>query len=58
MRTSGGRGADAWMVAIPVVALVVAGTMSGGGLEATLLTVESLVRHTVMAGVELIARFF
>jgi hypothetical protein len=46
------------MVAIPVVALVVAGTMSGGGLEATLLTVESLVRHTVMAGVELIARFF
>lgn len=58
MRTSGGRGADAWMLAIPVVALVVAGTMSGGGLEGTLLTVESVIRHTVMAGVEFVARLF
>ena len=46
------------MVAIPVVALVVASTMSAGGLEGTLLTVESVIRHTVMAGVELVARLF
>jgi hypothetical protein len=46
------------MLAIPVVALVVAGTMSGGGLEGTLLTVESVIRHTVMAGVEFVARLF
>jgi hypothetical protein len=58
MRTSGGRGADAWMLTIPVLALVAASTMSGGGVEATLLTLESVVRQTVIASVEFIARLF
>ena len=58
MRTSGGRGADAWMLAIPVLALVVAGSMSAGGMDALLLTLESAIRHTFTAGVELIARLF
>lgn len=49
MRTSGGRGADAWMLAIPVAALVVAGSMSAGGVDALLITLESAIRHTVMA---------
>ena len=44
MRTSGGRGADAWMLAIPVLALLVAGSMSAGGLDAVLLTLEGAVR--------------
>lgn len=49
MRTSGGRGADAWMLAIPVAALVVAGSMSAGGVDALLITLESAIRHTFMA---------
>jgi hypothetical protein len=58
MRTSGGRGGDAWMLAVPVLALVVAATMSEGGLDAALLTLESAIRHTFMAGVEFVAKLF
>jgi hypothetical protein len=58
MRASGGRGADAWMLAIPVVALLVAGSMSAGGLNAVLLTVESTIRHTFNAGLAFITKLF
>jgi hypothetical protein len=58
MRTSGGRGADAWMLAIPVLALLVAGSMSAGGVDAVLLTVESTIRHTVVAGLEFVTKLF
>lgn len=58
MRTSGGRGADAWMLAIPVLALVVAGSMSTGGLDAVLLTLESTIRHTVNAGLAFVTKLF
>jgi hypothetical protein len=58
MRTSGGHGADAWMLAIPVAALVVASSMSSGGVEAVLLTLESALRHTVSTGLELVSRLF
>ena len=58
MRASGGHGADAWMLAIPVLALVVASSMSAGGIEAVLLTFESAIRHTVTAGVELVTNLF
>jgi hypothetical protein len=58
MRASGGRGADAWMLVIPVLALVVAGSMSEGGLNAVLLTLESTIRHTFNAGLAFIARLF
>ena len=58
MRASGGRGADAWMLAIPVVALLVAGSMSAGGLNAVLLTLESTIRHTFNAGVAFITKLF
>jgi hypothetical protein len=56
MRASGGRGADAWMLVIPVLALVVAGAMSEGGLNAVLLTLESTIRHTFNAGLTFIAK--
>jgi hypothetical protein len=56
MRASGGRGADAWMLVIPVLALVVAGAMSEGGLNAVLLTLESTIRHTFSAGLTFIAK--
>lgn len=58
MRTSGGRGADAWMLAIPVLALVVAGSMSAGGLDAVLLTLESTIRHTFNAGLAFVTKLF
>lgn len=52
MRSSGGRGADAWMIVIPVAALLVAGTMSAGGLDGVLLSVERVIRHAVAAGLD------
>ena len=58
MRASGGRGADAWMLGIPVVALLVAGSMSSGGLNAVLLTLESTIRHTFNAGLAIITKLF
>jgi hypothetical protein len=58
MRSSGGRGADAWMVLVPVVALLVAGSMSAGGLNAALLHLESTIRHTFNAGLAFITKLF
>jgi hypothetical protein len=58
MRTSGGRGLDAWLIVIPVVALVVAGTMSAGGIDAALLTLNHAIRDTVIAGLNLVRRLF
>ena len=58
MRASGGRGADAWMLTIPVVALMVAASMSSGGLNALLLTLESTIRHTFNAGLTFITQLF
>lgn len=58
MRTSGGRGADAWLLWIPVLALLVAGSFSAGGLDAALLTLNNAIRDTVMAGAELIRKLF
>jgi len=58
MRASGGRGADAWMLAVPVVALLVAASMSSGGLNAALLTLDSTIRHTLNAGLAFITKLF
>ena len=58
MRMSGGRGADAWMILIPVLALAVAGTMSNGGLEGVLLALEHVIRNTVTASLEFVQRLF
>lgn len=58
MRTSGGRGAEAWLIVIPVLALLVAGSMSAGGWDSALLTLNNAIRDTVMAGLELVRRLF
>jgi hypothetical protein len=58
MRTSGGRGAEAWLIVIPVLALLVAGSMSAGGVDSVLLTLNKAIRETVMAGVDLVRRLF
>ena len=58
MRTSGDGGADVWMLAIPVIALLVAGSLSAGGVDAALLQLESAIRHTLNAGLNLLANLF
>ena len=58
MRISGGRGTDAWMILIPVLALAVAGTMSSGGLDGVLLTIEHVVRNTVTVSLEFVKGLF
>ncbi len=58
MRTSGGRGADAWMLGIPVLALVVAGSMSAGGFDAMLLNLEGTIRHTFTAALNFVTKLF
>ena len=49
MRTSGGRGAEGWIMAIPIFALVVAASMSAGGLDAMLISLEGAIRQTFTA---------
>jgi hypothetical protein len=46
------------MIAIPLVALLVAGSMSTGGFDAVLLTLERGIRQTVTAGLEFVTRLF
>jgi len=58
MRSSGGRGADAWMILVPVVALAIAGTMSEGGVDGVLLMMERAIRHTLAAGIDLVRGLF
>ena len=58
MRMSGGRGADAWMILIPVRALAVAGTLSNGGLGGVLLSLEHVIRTTVTASLEFVQGLF
>jgi len=58
MRTSGGHGADGWMIGIPILVLIIASSMSAGGLDAMLLTLEGAVRHTFSAALELVRGLF
>ena len=58
MRTSGGRGADAWLLAIPVVALLVAGSMAEGGFASVLLTLNNAIRDVAIASLELVRKLF
>jgi uncharacterized membrane protein YraQ (UPF0718 family) len=56
MRTSGGRGAEGWILGIPLAAMLVAATMSNGGAHAMLLSLESTVRETFGAVVNFFAQ--
>jgi hypothetical protein len=46
MRTSGARGLEGWMLAIPLAAMFAAATMSNGGAHAMLILLESTIRET------------
>lgn len=58
MRTSGGRGAEGWIMAIPIVALLVAATVSNGGMSGMLLMVETAVRETVTGVLDFLGQLF
>jgi len=58
MRTSGGRGAEGWIVVIPVAALLVAMTMNGGGAHETLLAMERVIRDTVTTAFQFVRELF
>jgi hypothetical protein len=54
MRTSGGRGAEVWITAIPIFALIIASTMSAGGVDGMLITLEGVVRSTIDSVVDFV----
>jgi len=58
MRTSGGRGAEGWIMAIPIVALLVAASASNGGPSGMLLMLETTVRRTVTGVLDFVAQLF
>jgi hypothetical protein len=49
MRTTGGRGFEGWMMAIPLIALVVAASMVNGGVDGLLYGIDSTVRQVLTA---------
>lgn len=58
MRTSGGRGAEGWIMAIPIVALIIAASASNGGANGMLLMLENTFRRTVTGVLEFVAQLF
>lgn len=50
MRTSGGGGVEGWIAAIPIFALIIVASMSAGGPDAMLSTLNDILR-TIMASV-------
>ena len=58
MRTSGGRGAEGWMLGIPIAALLFAASQSAGGTETMLIMVESTVRQTFTAAFDFVRGLF
>ena len=58
MRTSGGRGSEGWIVAIPILALIAAAALSAGGPDAMVDMLNDTIRTVVDAIVELVRGFF
>ena len=58
MRTSGGRGFEGWIMAIPVIALVVAASLASGGVDGLLYGIDGAVRQVVAAVVDFVRDVF
>ena len=52
MRTSGGRGFEGWIMAIPLIALLVAASLANGGVDGLLYGIDSAVRQVLGSGGE------
>lgn len=58
MRTSGGRGAEGWIMVIPITALIIAASASLGGASGMLMTLESTIRATVTGVIDFVSHLF
>ena len=58
MRTSGGRGAEGWIMGIPIFALIVASTISAGGVDGMLIVLEAVIRTTITSAVDFVSALF
>jgi hypothetical protein len=58
MRTSGGRGAEGWILAIPVVALIVVAALTEGGVDGMFVTLDRLIRTTIASVVDVSTDLF
>ena len=56
MRTSGGPGLEGWIMAIPIVALIVAMTMNRGGAHDAVVAAERMIRETLASAMGFLAR--
>ena len=54
MRTSGGRGFEGWIMAIPLIALMVAASLANGGVDGLLYGIDSTVRQVLAAVVDFV----
>lgn len=55
MRTNGSAASDAWMMIIPLGALVIFTSFTGGGPEALMTSLDGLLRSAVRSVVDLMA---
>ena len=58
MRTSGGRGAEGWIVGIPLLGLVIAASISLGGPDAMLSMLDDVIRTTIASVANLVRGLF
>jgi len=58
MRTSGGGGVEGWIAAIPIVALIIAASMSAGGPDAMLSALNDILRTTMASVADLVRGLF
>jgi hypothetical protein len=55
MRTNGSAFSDAWMMVIPLAALMFFTTITGGGPESLIMSLDGLLRSAVRSVANLIA---
>jgi hypothetical protein len=58
MRTNGSAFSDAWMMVIPLGALMIFTSFTGGGPDSLLTSLDGLLRSAVKSVVDLIASLF
>jgi hypothetical protein len=58
MRTSGGRGAEGWIVAIPILGLIAVFTLSAGGIHPMLIMAEDTFRSIITSVIDFVRALF
>ena len=58
MRTSGGRGFEGWIMAVPLVALLVAASLTSGGVDGLLSGLDGALRQIWSATTDLVRSVF